>query len=239
MRNFFGYLLLMIGACILLPTTLYAANEPYKNEIDYLTLPASATTQIPTTKNKITVVEFFSFGCPACYKLEPAMQQWIKHKPSYVEFYRVPVIFQPAWKVYAQSYYIMKSLNEEHRLFPLLFAATQKDHQDLSTSDMMANFFASHGISKDKFHALYNTPSIDLDISNGQKLMNTAMIYQVPTVLIDGTYRVDPSLTGADINRFTAVVNYLVIKQAMEKKLITPKVVVVQMDDQTHTAKSD
>jgi thiol:disulfide interchange protein DsbA len=238
MRKIFGYLLLVISTWVLLLTTLYAATEPYKNEYDYLTLPTAATTKIPTVKNKVTVVEFFSFGCPACYKLEPAMQQWIKHKPSYVEFYRVPVIFQPAWKVYAQSYYIMKSLNEEHRLFPLLFSAIQKDHQDLSTPNAMANFFATHGISIDKFHALYNIPSIDLDISNGQKLMNTAMIYQVPTVLIDGTYRVDPSLTGADINQFTAVVNYLVTKQATEKKLISPKAVVEQMDDQTNTAKS-
>ncbi|HEX3171074.1 MAG TPA: thiol:disulfide interchange protein DsbA/DsbL, partial [Burkholderiales bacterium] len=35
--------------------------------------------------NKIEVIEFFWYGCPHCYHLEPALKAWLKKKPADVE----------------------------------------------------------------------------------------------------------------------------------------------------------
>ena len=39
--------------------------------------------------NKIIVREFFWYGCPHCYKLEPYMEQWARTKPADVELDKV------------------------------------------------------------------------------------------------------------------------------------------------------
>jgi protein dithiol oxidoreductase (disulfide-forming) len=228
----------ILCALFLFGLTSNTYADEYKKGDDYLVLPTSVSEKIPTLKDKVTVVEFFSFGCPACYRLEPALIKWLQTKPSYVAFYRVPAIFQPSWKTYAQAYYIGEELNVGHKINDALFKAIQNDHLDLTTPDAMANFFATQGVSKEKFMALYNTPTTDLRLSEGQDMMNNALIFQIPTVLIDGTYRVDPSLTGNDPNQLIDVINYLIKKQASEKKLITQVVVAEQKGDQMSTAKS-
>ena len=42
----------------------------------------------------VQVLEFFSYACHWCYKVDPLMEQWVKKAPKYVEFQRIPVEFQ-------------------------------------------------------------------------------------------------------------------------------------------------
>ena len=55
---------------------------------------------------KPRVIEFFSYGCPHCYRFEPFVQAWLKTKPEDVSVLRVPVAFHDEWKFYAQAYYV-------------------------------------------------------------------------------------------------------------------------------------
>src|SRR6185437_1483106 len=42
---------------------------------------------------KVEVVEMFWYGCPHCYAFDPYLENWKKHKASYIEFVRVPVMW--------------------------------------------------------------------------------------------------------------------------------------------------
>ena len=55
-------------------------------------MPAQPTNVGP---GKVEVVEVFWFGCPHCAALEPFIQSWLKNKPAYIEFVRVPVMWGP------------------------------------------------------------------------------------------------------------------------------------------------
>lgn len=52
-------------------------------------LPASAA-------GKVVVTEFFWYGCPHCYALEPAIEPWIRTLPADVQFRLVPYDFGEA-----------------------------------------------------------------------------------------------------------------------------------------------
>ena len=52
---------------------------------------------------KVEVVEVFWLGCPHCYALEPYIQSWLKNKPAYIEFVRVPVMWGPVHRAHAQA----------------------------------------------------------------------------------------------------------------------------------------
>ena len=51
--------------------------------------------RLPSAPGKVEVLEVFSAGCPHCYALEPTIRQWLKTKPSYVQYVRVPVMWGP------------------------------------------------------------------------------------------------------------------------------------------------
>src|SRR2546421_1621492 len=56
---------------------------------------------------KIEVIEFFWYGCPHCYNLEPSLNAWLKKKPADVVFKRVHAIPSEAWGLYAYIFYTL------------------------------------------------------------------------------------------------------------------------------------
>src|SRR6185312_2538796 len=72
--------------------------------------PAQPTTVPP---GKVEVLEVFWLGCPHCYALEPYIQQWLKNKPAYVEFVRVPVMWGPVHRAHARLFYTLEALGRD------------------------------------------------------------------------------------------------------------------------------
>lgn len=189
------------------------AAEKFVAGKDYLEL--TTTFDNKPSPNRIHVTEFFSYGCPACYHLEPILTQWLKKKPKYVVFKRIPVEFQPSWAIYARSYYVAEQLGALKKLHNALFTDIQQGNDDLSTETAMARFFHKYGIAEKEFTAAYqNSPDVEIKLKEGRRLMSAYMIYQVPTLVIDGKYKVDPSFTGGDSQRLFKVVNFLIKKES-------------------------
>ena len=59
---------------------------------DYTVLANPVQVEVP---GKIEVREFFWYGCPHCFKLEPYMQTWLKNMPKDVRFVRTPAAMNP------------------------------------------------------------------------------------------------------------------------------------------------
>src|SRR5207302_1028712 len=73
-------------------------------------VPAQPTSVAP---GKVEVVEVLWLACPHCYALEPYIGNWLKTKPSYVEFVRVPVMWQPIHRAHARLYYALDALGRQ------------------------------------------------------------------------------------------------------------------------------
>ena len=59
------------------------------------------------TGDQVEVIEFFWYGCPHCYQMEPAMNDWLAKKPDNVKFTRIPVMFGGAANMHAKAYYAL------------------------------------------------------------------------------------------------------------------------------------
>jgi len=187
---------------------------------DYLVLPVNHSTEAFNPKNKITVVEFFSFGCPACYRLNPVLDSWIQTKPSNVDFQRIPVIFESDWHLYARAYYVAKNFGIQEKVAQTLFDGLHKDRLDLGTPERMADFFQKRFDIKTKdFMNTYESPVIQTQLKNNQKITNDFMVFQIPGVVVDGKYKVDPSLAGNNPQRLIDILNFLIQKEKKEKSL--------------------
>jgi thiol:disulfide interchange protein DsbA len=197
--------------------------DEFQEGKQYLKIPGSDDQ--PPVNGRIQVVEFFSFGCPACYRLEPVLEAWIDNKPSYVDFSRVPVVFHPEWQFYAKAYYAAVAMKMADRMTPHIFQAIQRDGRDLSTEQAMAKFFAENKLNPNQFISVFNfSPGINAQLAQGDviinaKLMNKALmkknnwVPQIPTVMIDGKYITSAGLTNGDYEAMVRVVDFLIQKE--------------------------
>lgn len=195
-----------IFALILFPTLLFA--DEFKAGKDYAELPVAARQD-----GQPQLLEFFSYGCPACYRIEKPLEQWLATKKGTFRFERVPVVFHPEWKIYAKAYYIAKALSMSEKLSPLLFDAIQKNHQGLSTSKEMIDFFVAHGAQRELLESAFNdSTQITLEVGQGMQLMSRYQIRAVPAFIINGKYRTDGEMAGSP-DRLFQVIDYLLKKK--------------------------
>lgn len=203
----FLYLLLTAGAWAATPV-----QAQFDAGFDYHLIDPPV--QIPGAKpGKITVVEFFWYGCPHCYRFEPYLDRWLKHKPADVQFIRIPAPLNPTWTVHARTYYAAKELGVLPRLFQPLFNAIHREGPGLATENTLARFFAHHGVKAAAFRAAYGSFSVDAEVRRARALAKRIGISGVPTLVVAGKYRTSLELAGSD-QRLIGIVNYLVRKQA-------------------------
>ena len=202
---------------VLIPALVFAA--PKANFVEGTDYQVLSDVPVAHNNKQVEVVEFFSFGCPWCYRLEPSIDQWVKTKPKNVEFKRVPAVFQPGWQIYAKAYYTAVALGVEDKIVPKLFAAVQDNGQKLSTEEDMAEFFVKHGVKKEDFESAFSfSPSIDLKMNQGDKLMREYKIFQIPTIVVDGKYYTNSQMAKGDSQRLLDTVDYLIKKETVKTK---------------------
>lgn len=195
-----------------------ACAESFQEGKDYQVIPHQSS--IPSfADDSVTVTEFFSYGCPWCYEFEPQLVKWLRNKPANVNFNRIPVVFEKYWDLYAKAYYISVALGMEKKMTPKLFYAIQEQNKTLGSESAMEDFFIHAGIKKNiATQAFEESPTLDNEIKQGLQLMQAYQVYVIPTIIVDGKYRVDLQM-ATDEKRFIAIMQFLIEKTKQEKKI--------------------
>lgn len=161
---------------------------------------------------KVQVVEFFSYGCSWCYKLDPIVDKWVAKKPSYVSFQRVPVEFQPSWRTLTKAYYTAENLPSFHKLHNALFKAIHTDELTNSSEETLKAFFVDNGVKAEDFEQAFSS----FDVNRKQKWANSISqayrITAIPTVLVQGSngaYLTSVRMAGSE-DKLLKVIDYLV-----------------------------
>lgn len=168
---------------------------------------------------KIEVIEFFSYGCPWCERLEPALEKWLSHQSNNINFRRVPIVFRPTWLPLAKAYYTAESLGIEKQITPAIFKAIHEDKQNLSDPAKIEALFAKQGIDKQTFESAFNySPTLDAQLSAGDKTASAYKITSIPSIAINGQYITNSGMANGDAERMMKIVSYL-IKRVNEKSI--------------------
>ena len=174
-----------------------------------------ATVQPTQDLSKVEVIEFFWYGCPHCYRLEPVLDKWLKTKPENVTFIRQPAAFNPVWAAHAKAYFTAKVLGVADKLHADFFDAIQVEKQKLRSEEQLAEFFTAHGISKIDFHNAYNSFPVDTQMRKAKAMPQLYGITGVPAIIINGKYKTSGPIAGSHENMIK-VLNTL-IKQESKK----------------------
>jgi len=192
-----------------LPQEAQLPGGRWKPGVHYMPLvPAQPTNVAP---GKVEVMEVFWLGCPHCYALEPYLQKWLKSKPGYVEFVRVPVMWGPVHRAHARLYYTLLALGRED-LVQKAFDTIQ--HQDesalVATSDqatlkLQEAFARENGVSPADFEKTYNSFSVSSNLQRAEEITQRYQVQTVPFLVVAGKYSTDPGMAGSATNLFSLI----------------------------------
>ncbi len=140
---------------------------------------------------KVEVIEFFSFGCPHCYHLNPLLNQWKQAElPANAVLIRVPVsLGRREWGALVRAFYTLEASGDLQRLDTALFDAIHKDGQRLFDLELLAAWAAQNGIDATKFRSLYNSPEVSAKAMRAEQMARDYKINGVPTITVAGKYR--------------------------------------------------
>lgn len=193
----------------LVPTFVFAA--PFEEGRHYAEVPFPQPVE---TGKQIEVREFFWYGCPHCYTLEPALNRWLTKKPANVAFVRTPGTAQ-RWLAHAQAFYTFEALGVTERLHGPFFQAVQQGRK-LDDEKSIAQFAKEHGVDPAKFREAYNSFGVRLEVEKARRTNEAYGINSVPTITVDGKYVTSPALAGGE-EAVLKVIDFLVQKAARER----------------------
>ena len=152
-------------------------------------------------RGRIEVLEVFWLGCPHCYALEPYIRKWLKDKPSYVDFVRVPVMWGPVHRLHAQLFYTLEALHRDD-LVEKAFDTIHQDNNPLIGTDEQDTFnkqldwAKSNGIDPKAFTTAYNSFEVKTALQRAQDITERYQVEGVPFVAVGGKYSTDVGKAG-------------------------------------------
>jgi thiol:disulfide interchange protein DsbA len=147
---------------------------------------------------RIEVIDFFWYGCPHCYNLQPALEEWLKRIPPDVALRRIPAILRDNWAPHARIYYTLESLGELERLHQAVYHGYHVQELHMSKPDVMAQWAERHGIAREKWTQAYNSPEVTQKVERAKMLTLDYNVQGTPSLVVDGRYLTSPAMARSE-----------------------------------------
>jgi thiol:disulfide interchange protein DsbA len=179
-------------------------SERFKEGTNYRkVVPAQPTNVAP---GKVEVVEVFWYGCAHCFQLDPAIESWrSKNKQPFVEFVRVPAMWNDTLRMHARLYYTAEALGKLDALHSTIFREMHVANDPLNNVDRITAFFKKQGVSPADFQKAFASFAVESKLQRADFLNRRYQINSVPTMVINGKYLTDQTMAGGESQLFQLI----------------------------------
>ncbi len=198
---------------LLLAFALPVTGQEYEQGINYFPLKIP---QPVHTGDKIEVLELFWYRCPHCFELEPYLNKWLKSKPDFIEYVRLPAVLNRSWAFDARVFYTFVALGLVDSLHEAYFAAIHTDRKRIVTVEQLADWVADKGQDPQQILDTFNSFGVDSMVAHAADMSGRYETDGVPTIIVDGKYRTKVSLAGGH-NELIDLMNYLALRAQSER----------------------
>ncbi len=153
--------------------------------------------------DKIEVAEFFWYGCPHCYDLEPYINRWAESADPNVRFVRVPATWNALVRLHGQLYYTEEVLARNGVLADVdafrdaVFQEYHRRGNRMTTEAAIQKIFARFGVSQEDFEKTWNSFEVNQKLRVAADLARRYSISSVPAIVVNGKYRTSASEAGS------------------------------------------
>lgn len=170
------------------------STSGYESGVHYQRL--SPTQPTSSSPDQVEVAEFFMYSCVHCYNFEPYVQQWLTTKPDYVNFIRIPTVWNPLVRLHAQAFYAAEALGKGEEMHTPFFREMHVTGNYLETEAAIASFFARFGVDAAAFNGAFNSFAVHTKLQRADELTRRYRISGTPTVVVNGKYVTSASMAG-------------------------------------------
>ena len=153
--------------------------------------------QKQTESDKIVIYEFFWYGCPHCYNLEPTMDRIESNLEKDTILVKVPVALRDTWESHAKAYYALQQMKLDDNLHEKIFTEIHINSNRLDTKEKLTQFIEDEGYNSKRFSEIFDSFGTDLRVKKASRLANQYQITSVPTLIINGKYKTSGSLVSS------------------------------------------
>ncbi len=164
---------------------------------------------------KVEVIEFFWYGCPHCYHLEPEIAAWLKKLPGDVAFKRVPAVPSDSWGELARVFYTFEAMGLLEQHHARIFDAIHKDNQNLGNRKIREQWLAKNGIDPKKYEEVEKSFTVATKLQRAKQMTQAYKVDSVPRFVVQGKYYTSAELAGG-ASRMFEVVDELIAKVRKE-----------------------
>ena len=196
-------------------STAYAATPAgtqWQEGVNYTRVVPAQPTNVAA--GQVEVLEFFWYACPHCFALEPSAAAWIKAKPPYITFTRVPVLWNEGHRSLARLFYTLDSMGKINDVHSQIFNEIQVNGNPLigpdpnnaaSAERTQLAFIKKLGISETDFEKEYHGFNVETAMQRADQLAQRYRVTAVPTFVVNGKYVTDVGMAGSEQRLFSLI----------------------------------
>ena len=192
-----------VAAATSTATAATPAGTQWQEGVNYTRMVPAQPTNVAA--GQVEVLEFFWYACPHCYSLEPTVAAWVKTKPAYVSFSRVPVLWNEGHRSLARLYYTLDSMGKLNEAHSEIFKEIQVNGDPLIGPDpnnaaaaerVQLSFIKKLGLSDADFEREYHGFNVETAMQRADQLAQRYRVAAVPTFVVNGKYITDVAMAG-------------------------------------------
>lgn len=203
MKGFLGFARIFFaafafGACAF---AAMAQQAQVKTSLAYRVLdpamPALSGVLGESARDKIEVIQFFYYGCPHCFDMQPILDDWLAKKPADVEFRYVPALRDDKWLVLTRAAFALEFLGADRRLRRPVYDVINFDGAILTEPAKFADWAARNGVDRARFMEVYESAEVTARIDAARKATNDYGVRATPTFVVAGKYSFSSGQAGS------------------------------------------
>jgi len=178
----------IVAICFVLkPFTVLPDNHwQFENNKHYRTL--SLAENLSIEEERVEVLEVFAYSCNHCFNFETYLDQFEKSKADYIDFKKMPVVFNDQYKIHARIYYTAESLGNLDVMHREVFKAMHLDRKSLVDENEIFKLFEKQGVTRQQFFSRFRSFTVESKVNRAQRLTSKYKIRSTPTMVINGKY---------------------------------------------------
>ena len=141
--------------------------------------------------NRIEVIEFFWYGCPHCFKVEPQVKAWAAKLPPDVRFIRLPARFDPPVDFHARIFMALEVMGKGPDIHNMVFRIFQDEGRFINDFEALPGLAKDLKIDPQAFVSTFTSPAVQARMEALDKLMAAYGLPGVPAMVVAGKYRFD------------------------------------------------
>jgi protein dithiol oxidoreductase (disulfide-forming) len=159
---------------------------------------------------RIEVIEFFYYGCGACYRFQAHLSRWLQRLPPDVDFRRAPALRQTAWIPLTRLYLTLLQLDLLPQLHAEVYRAFHEQDRSLQTRDAVVSWAREQGVDPVAFERLLLSDATLIATQQARDATIAYGIRNTPSLVVDGRFLTSSAMLG-DVARIAPVLDELLV----------------------------